>query len=305
LDASPLALRFGIKVDATANNRYGGIEVDDAGTKRNLVLQPFGGNVGIGITNPIFPLHAESSTEFFTAFFLNNTNSTNTTNAVCGAAYGAGSGDTKGGRFEAGGSGTGTNYGVHGMAMNATNNVGVYGVAGGSGTTNYGVYGSASGGTTNWAGYFVGNTYISGNLGIGTTNPGGKLELSLDQGRKPSTGTWTIVSDERLKDIKGPYTKGLNEILKLNAITYNYKNVGERTFEPEVLKTTAIGFSAQEVQKVFPEAVGVDPDGYLNFNMHAILVAYLNAFKEQQQQIESQQKTIEELIKRIEALEKK
>jgi hypothetical protein len=137
-----------------------------------------------------------------------------------------------------------------------------------------------------------------GNVGIGTTTPGGQFELSLDQGRKPSTNTWTITSDERLKDIHGPYTKGLNEILKLNAITYNYKNVGERTFDPEVLKTTGIGFSAQEVQKVFPEAVGVDPDGYLNFNMHAILVAYLNAIKEQQAIIESQKNEIERLKKK-------
>jgi hypothetical protein len=117
--------------------------------------------------------------------------------------------------------------------------------------------------------------------------------LSLDQGRKPGTNTWTVVSDERLKDIHGPYSKGLNEILKLNPVTYNYKNVGERTFAPEVLKTTAVGFSAQEVQKVFPEAVGVDDDGYLNFNMHAILMAYTNAIKEQQAIIEAQKKEID------------
>jgi hypothetical protein len=132
-----------------------------------------------------------------------------------------------------------------------------------------------------------------GRVGIGTINPGGLLELSLDQGRKPGTNTWTVVSDERLKDIHGPYSKGLNEILKLNPVTYNYKNVGERTFAPEVLKTTAVGFSAQEVQKVFPEAVGVDDDGYLNFNMHAILVAYVNAIKEQQAIIEAQKMEIE------------
>jgi predicted RNase H-like nuclease (RuvC/YqgF family) len=41
-----------------------------------------------------------------------------------------------------------------------------------------------------------------------------------------------------------------------------------------------VGFSAQEVQKIFPECVGTDEDGYLNFNMHAILVAYSNAIKE-------------------------
>lgn len=40
------------------------------------------------------------------------------------------------------------------------------------------------------------------NVGIGTTTPGGLFELNLDQGRKPSTNTWIITSDARLKDIE-------------------------------------------------------------------------------------------------------
>ena len=125
------------------------------------------------------------------------------------------------------------------------------------------------------------------NVGIGTTAPGGQFELSLDQGRKPGTNTWTITSDERLKNIKGLYTKGLKEILQLQPITYHYKNAGERKFADEVLNTLNVGFSAQDVQKVFPEAVGVDKDGYFNLNIHSILVAYINAIKEQQNMIDS------------------
>ena len=40
-----------------------------------------------------------------------------------------------------------------------------------------------------------------------------------------------------------------------------------------------IGFVAQEVQKVFPEAVTQSKDGYLDFNMHAVNVALVNAVK--------------------------
>lgn len=152
----------------------------------------------------------------------------------------------------------------------------------------------------------------SGRVGIGTSIPGGQFELSLDQGRKPSTSTWTITSDARLKNINGSYKKGLNEILQLNPITYQYKNVENRKFSDKVLETQNIGFSAQEVQQIFPEAVGTDDDGYLNLNIHPILVTYVNAIKElnekaeqQQKQIEEQQKINNELIKRLEALEKK
>ncbi|HOZ77490.1 MAG TPA: hypothetical protein PLY34_05810, partial [Ferruginibacter sp.] len=58
-----------------------------------------------------------------------------------------------------------------------------------------------------------------------------------------------------------------------------------------------------------------EKDGYLSLNIHPILVAYVNAFKEQQQQIEELKKQVEEkeinqeliekLVKRIEALEAK
>ena len=148
-----------------------------------------------------------------------------------------------------------------------------------------------------WDGFaFVGGSiYDNGNVGIGTNNPGGLLELGLDQGRKPSTNTWTIASDERLKNISGSYNKGLAEILKLEPIKYYYKNVERRVFTDEVLLTENVGFSAQAVQKVFPESVGRDDDGYLNFNMHAILVAQVNAIKEQQKLIKKQQEQITEL----------
>ncbi len=139
----------------------------------------------------------------------------------------------------------------------------------------------------------------NGRVGIGTASPGGLFELSLDQGRKPSTSTWTITSDERLKTINGAYTKGLNEVLQLQPVTYNYKNVGERTFKEEVLNTEAVGFSAQQVQKVFPEAVGTDEDGYLNLNIHSILVAYVNAIKEQQQMINDLKNEVESLKKQV------
>jgi hypothetical protein len=41
-----------------------------------------------------------------------------------------------------------------------------------------------------------------------------------------------------------------------------------------------VGFVAQEVKNVFPEAVTVAVDGYLDFNIHAINVALVNAVKE-------------------------
>ncbi|SCY25821.1 tail fiber domain-containing protein [Flavobacterium caeni] len=156
----------------------------------------------------------------------------------------------------------------------------------------------------------------NGRVGLGIDNNaslGGQFQLSLDQGRKPATTVWTIPSDERLKKIHGNYEKGLAEIVELQPIRYHYQDVDGHQFEPEVLQTECVGFSAQEVQKIFPEAVGTDDDGYLNFNMHSILVASVNAIRELkeqnenlvqhnrklQQQLESQQAQLQLILNRL------
>lgn len=141
----------------------------------------------------------------------------------------------------------------------------------------------------------------SGQVGIGM-NPTTQLELSLNSAQKPTSSAWFITSDERLKTIDGSYTKGLKDILKLNTITYHYNKGNQRKLPTD---ETGYGFSAQAVQKVFPEAVRLGKDGYLSLDMHPILVSYINAFKEQQQQIDELKKQNDLLIKRIEKLENK
>ena len=143
----------------------------------------------------------------------------------------------------------------------------------------------------------------AGDIGIGTTAPGGQFELSLNEGRKPTSNTWTIPSDARLKNVNGIYEKGLAEILQLKPIRYNYKNTDKKTFDQKVLDKEAYGFLAQEVQTIFPEAVGTDPDGYLNFDLHPILIASVNALKElndQNTQLKNENETLRSAMQQME-----
>ncbi len=126
----------------------------------------------------------------------------------------------------------------------------------------------------------------NGNVGIGISSPTHRLQLSNDDAAKTSTSTWVVTSDERLKDIRGDYHKGLKEIVELHPINYFYKNVDGRTFTSEVLAKENQGFSAQAVQKIFPEAIVTDSDGYLNLNIHPIIVAQVNAIKELNTELE-------------------
>lgn len=89
--------------------------------------------------------------------------------------------------------------------------------------------------------------------------------------------TWSVLSDARLKTVKGPYLKGLEAIGSLKPIRFNYNNDNPHRLDAE---TEQIGFIAQEVQPIFPEAVTMLKDGYLSFNMHSINVALVNAVKE-------------------------
>ena len=142
-----------------------------------------------------------------------------------------------------------------------------------------------------------------GDVGIGTPAPGGQFELSLNEGRKPTSNTWTIPSDARLKNVNGVYQKGLAEIVQLKPIRYNYKNTDNKNFDQRVLDKEAYGFLAQEVQPLFPEAVGIDTDGYLNFDLHPILIASINALKELNEkntQLESENEQLKVAMKQME-----
>jgi hypothetical protein len=102
----------------------------------------------------------------------------------------------------------------------------------------------------------AGNILLNGgNVGIGLTNPTYQLQLSTDSAAKPGTSTWTIASDERLKDIRAPFTRGLDAINGLNTIYFNYKrdNPLELPSEKEY-----VGIKAQDAQRVIPEAVSTD-----------------------------------------------
>jgi len=118
--------------------------------------------------------------------------------------------------------------------------------------------------------------YIRGPLGINQLTPAHTIDVVGDAGL--STGTaWTNTSDIRLKDVRGKYEFGLDEIIKLNVIRFNYKvnNPLKLPSDKEI-----IGFVAQEVQKVIPDAVKTRPDGYLELNVDPIHWAVVNAVKE-------------------------
>ena len=124
-------------------------------------------------------------------------------------------------------------------------------------------------------------------------------------------------SDRRLKNVGDEFTAGVNELSKLDFFHY--------TFKKDESKTPRVGVIAQDLQKVFPDAVTKGDDGFLRIRWEDMFYAAINAIKElntkiteiannlmntnakveeQDRIIKEQQKTIDELIKRIDKLEK-
>ncbi len=179
------------------------VQCRNNGNAANLLMNRFGGKVGIGVGNPDAILHVSNTTEAKTAYFENDWSNTNYPKygVYCKAtatgtdhkiglyaeAEDNGNDDAIGVKGFAKGSNAtsngGDNYGVYGVADNGlnTNSYGVYGKATGqSGTNAYGVYGTASGGTKNWAGYFLGDGYFRDIVGIGTSSPEARLHVKAN-----------------------------------------------------------------------------------------------------------------------------
>jgi hypothetical protein len=144
-------------------------------------------------------------------------------------------------------------------------------------------------------------TLDSGRVGIGTSMPDQTLSLGVGTASKPGGGSWAVFSDERLKNIKGRFTSGLNAVMQLQPIRYEYKPNNALDIKSE---GESVGFSAQAVQKIIPEAVIKDNKGYLLVNNDPIMWTMLNAIKEQQSQIENQQRALTQQQRQIESLKK-
>jgi len=131
----------------------------------------------------------------------------------------------------------------------------------------------------------------TGRVGIGTAAPDQLFSVNGDAS-KVGGGSWQSFSDARLKNIHGQFSTGLNAVMRLQPLRFEYKRDN-----PLGLTSNGehVGFSAQELQKVIPEAVTVSDSGYLMVNNDPILWTMLNAIKEQQKQIEELKSEVQKL----------
>ncbi len=206
-------------------------------------------------------------------------------------------------------------WAVNGYSPAGVNGGAVYGMIQAGNTTIFGgvqgeYYGSNAGGAG-----VRGISALAAGTGVSGSEPTlvGWAFLSQGDYGAGAAGNYWLVSDERLKKNINPLSNSLNKILAMKTYSYEY----DTEKYPKYFKATRtnLGFLAQELEQVLPEAVADKTIGSINndrqnpdknsetmqmkaVNINAVVPVLVNAIQEQQQ-------IISDLKARIEQLEQK
>ena len=144
----------------------------------------------------------------------------------------------------------------------------------------------------------------TGRVGIGTQTPAYQLELSLDSAAKPTSNTWTVPSDRRVKKDIEPFNDGLDVINQINPVRYKLNGKAGLPLNKE-----GISVIAQDIKDVAPYTIKtwkakLDPTDtekteLYDFDSSPLTFVIINAIKEQQRKIERLEAEIVELKSRL------
>ncbi len=313
---------------ATGNSETGTIVFEvDAGAPANSLKVSSGGDIGVGTATPVLDIHVNRTDTPAMRLEQNNTGGfTAQTWDVAGNEANFFVRDVTGGsrlpfRIRPGAptssldisadGDTGINTASPNLKLEVLGSAGLpvnsgtvptgitrFSQSGGAGVIDFGFGGASGAGwvqATSSANLATNFQFLinpnGGNVGIGTSAPTDTLSVN-GTASKPGGGTWAVFSDQRLKNIKGNFTSGLSAVMKLQPLRYEYKPDNALGIKSP---GEHIGFGAQAVQQVIPEAVTTNANGFLMVNNDPIIWTMLNAIKEQQQEIVELKKQIRQL----------
>ena len=159
---------------------------------------------------------------------------------------------------------SGWNFGIIGGLGSGRNGAGVFGTV--FNTTGVHVYGQ-------YAGYFDGKVRITDTLFVPTLVTPSDLRLK-----------------ENIVSLSTDKTSALDGVLKINAITYNYKqrkyqdsdtaSVSTLKHRQETEQQRHFGVLAQELKEIYPELVSEGQDGYLGVNYMELIPILIRSIQE-------------------------
>lgn len=120
-----------------------------------------------------------------------------------------------------------------------------------------------------------------GNVGIGTTSP--TYPLHVNGATYCTSGTWAG-SDISLKKNIEPIKNGVSLIQGLQGVRFEWKR--EEFKDRNLDDGKQIGLIAEDVEKVLPELVKTDKEGYKALSYEKLTAVLVEAIKDQQKQID-------------------
>lgn len=144
-----------------------------------------------------------------------------------------------------------------------------------------GVFGHSS----NWAG-----VYGKSATGWGVYGESTYLAGFFD-GDVSTTGSYQNMSDARYKTNVQTFPNGLEAILNLRGVTFDWKR--EEFKNRHFKEGKQIGFIAQEVEKILPELVRTDHEGYKSVAYQNVVPVLVEAVKTLNARVEDKQKQLD------------
>ena len=162
--------------------------------------------------------------------------------------------------------------------------------------------------TTSAGAYVTGDLAINGDvsiIGISSTQQANYLQYNATTGAVTYFND-VISSDIRLKNIESPILNVLPDLITLSTIHYRWNELAMKEMKFEDSSTLHIGLIAQEVEEVFPylvsEVKGSSGEYYKGISYKEFPSIFVQAFKEQQEQIEDLKNIVEKQQEQINQL---
>ncbi len=138
-------------------------------------------------------------------------------------------------------------------------------------------------------------------VGINTNNASGFALAVNGMAAKPGGGSWSSLSDRRLKKNIQPLQGALARLLSLRGVTFECTEEGLQT--GLAAPGRHMGLIAQEVEEVLPEWVDASPGGYKYVTERGMTALTVEAVKDQQRQIDALRTENANLKARLETIE--